>query len=226
VLAETVGTKKCPRCGEIKPLSSFNKEKARKDGRQRICKICQRLQNKEYYQNNRDKVLQRDKKYYQGNRGRILRRHKEYRQNNPDKVLQWQKEYYQNNRDKELQRHKEYHQNNPDKARAKHARRRAAKNNATPPWADKAAINAIYTEALWLQEFTGEPYHVDHIVPLKSDFVCGLHVPANLQTLPGAENLAKSNRSWPEQLPCQTRRGIDHQWWKELKARIDCGDEK
>jgi hypothetical protein len=185
-------------------LSSFNKDKAGKDGRQSICKICQRLQNKKYYQNNPDKVLQYAKKHYQGNRDRKLRR---------------RKEHYQNNRDRELQRQKEYRQNNRDKARAKNARRRATKRNATPPWADKAVIEAIYAEALWLQDFTGEPYHVDHIVPLKSDFVCGLHVLANLQTLPGAENIAKSNRSWPEQLPCQTRRGIDHQWWKELYAR-------
>jgi hypothetical protein len=189
VLAETVGTKKCPGCGEIKPLSSFNKDKTRKDGHQRICKTCQRLYYKEYCQNNRDRELQRFKEYRQNNRGRIL------------------------------QRHKEYHQNNPDKVRAKSAHRRATKRNATPPWVDKAVIEAIYAEALWLQDFTGEPYHVDHIVPLKSDFVCGLHVPANLQTLPGVENIAKSNRSWPEQLSCQTRRGIDHQWWKELHAR-------
>ncbi len=222
MLVEAIGTKKCSKCGEIKPLSSFNKNKARKDGRKSICKICQRLQNKEYRQNNPDKVLQHGKnykKYYQGNRDRILQRQKEYRQNNLDKVLQWRKEYYQNNRDRELQRRKEHHRNNPDKARAKHARRRATKRNATPPWADKAAIDAIYAEALWLEDFTGKPCHVDHIVPLKSDFLCGLHVPANLQTLPGVENLAKGNRSWPGQLPCQTRRGIDHQWWKELYAR-------
>lgn len=146
---------------------------------------------------------------------------KEYYQRNRDEQLQRSKEYRQNNRDKLLQYEREWRQNNPDKTRASNSRRRATKRNATPPWADQAAIEAIYSEALWLQDFTGEPYHVDHIVPLKSDFVCGLHVPANLQTLPGVENISKSNRSWPEQLPCQTRRGIDHQWWKELKARLD-----
>jgi hypothetical protein len=185
-------------------LSNFGKHKSKKDGLRCYCKICNRLRKKQYYLSNKDQESQRQKKYYQSNRDKILQHHKEYHQINQDRILQ---------------RGKEYRQNNRSKGRAKLARRRAAKRNATPPWADKAAINAIYAEALWLQDFTGESYHVDHIVPLKSDFVCGLHVPANLQTLPGAENLAKSNRSWPEQLPCQTRRGIDHQWWKELHAR-------
>jgi hypothetical protein len=226
VLSETIGTKQCSKCGEVKPLNSFNKDKRKKNGLRASCKICQESRNKKYRQNNRSKLSQYNKEYYQNNHGRLLQHSKKYYQNNRDKVLQRTQEYYQDNRDEILQRKQEYCQNNPGKRRALRARRRAAKRNATPPWADKAAINAIYAEALWLQEFTGEPYHVDHIVPLKSDFVCGLHVPANLQTLPGAENLAKSNRSWPEQLPCQTRRGIDHQWWKELKARIDCGEEK
>jgi hypothetical protein len=207
MLPEAIETKKCSMCGEIKLLSSFSKNRQTKDGLEIYCKICNRQRLKAYRQNNRDKT-------------------KEYRQNNRKRISQNQRKYYQNNKDKELQRIKGWRQNNQDKTRARAARKRAVKRNATPPWADKAAINAIYAEALWLQEFTGEPYHVDHIVPLNSDFVCGLHVPVNLQTLPGAENLAKSNRSWPEQLPCQTRRGIDHAWWKELKARIDCGEEK
>jgi hypothetical protein len=218
VLAET-GTKRCPKCEEVKSLSSFNKNKTRKDGHQNTCKTCQRLYHKEYRQNNRDRELQRCKEYRQNNPDKVSQWQKEYYQNNQGRILQRRKEHHQVNRGRILQRHKEYHQNNRDKARAKSARKRAAKRNATPPWADKAVIEAIYAEALWFQDFTCEPYHVDHIVPLKSDFVCGLHVPANLQTLPGAENIAKSNRSWPEQLPCQTRRGIDHQWWKELYAR-------
>jgi hypothetical protein len=235
VLSEAIETKQCTKCGGVKSLSSFRKQKITKDGLAYWCKACASLWHKKYRQDNQDKISQRKKKHYQSNRGKILQRNKKYYQDNRDKVLQrnkkwrkknldqmlqYQREWYYSNRDRMAQRKKKWRQDNASRVNASVAHRRAAKRNATPPWADQTAINAIYAEALWLQEFTGEPYHVDHIVPLNSDFVCGLHVPANLQAIPGAENLAKNNRSWPEQLPCQTRRGIDHQWWNELQQKL------
>ena len=52
-----------------------------------------------------------DKEYYEDNKNRILENCKEYRENNKDKILKYHKEYYENNKDK----NKEYRENNKDK---------------------------------------------------------------------------------------------------------------
>ena len=76
----------------------------------------------------------------------------------------------------------------------KSVRRRNAQGQATPPWADISAIRSIYREAARLTKATGEPHHVDHVVPLISPVVCGLHTQSNLQVLPASINLSKGNR--------------------------------
>jgi hypothetical protein len=74
--------------------------------------------------------------------------------------------------------------------------RRAREHQATPLWCDLEEIKRIYQKATQLSK--GEDvYHVDHIVPLTSDVVCGLHVPCNLQILKSIENLQKHNKFVP-----------------------------
>lgn len=75
--------------------------------------------------------------------------------------------------------------------------RRLLKLKATPPWLsseDRAKIEAIYQRARELTRLTGIQHEVDHVVPLKGEAVCGLHVPWNLQVLTQSENAAKGNR--------------------------------
>ena len=55
---------------------------------------------------------------------------------------------------------------------------------ATPPWADKVELKAIYDNR-------PAGYDVDHIIPLRGKNVCGLHIPVNLQYLPSDENRNK-----------------------------------
>ncbi len=86
-----------------------------------------------------------------------------------------------------LERSKEHYLNNKSYYLARNAARRALKLNATPPWADLEKIKEIYLTC-------PEGYHVDHIVPLQGNNVCGLHVEYNLQHLPALENIQKSNK--------------------------------
>lgn len=83
---------------------------------------------------------------------------------------------------------------------ANDAKRRTAKMKRTPPW--------LTTEELWLVEqayelaalrtkIFGFGWHVDHVLPLQGKFVSGLHVPENLQVIPGVENVRKANRFIP-----------------------------
>ena len=69
--------------------------------------------------------------------------------------------------------------------------RDAGQRQATPAWANKKEILRIYKEAARLG------MQVDHIVPLKSNKVCGLHWEGNLQLLTPKENSAKKNYRWP-----------------------------
>ena len=75
----------------------------------------------------------------------------------------------------------------PEYRRAEARRRIISKTQRTPLWANNLKI---------LEFYMNKPHgtHVDHIIPLHSKLVCGLHVENNLQYLPSLENLSKSNK--------------------------------
>lgn len=106
-------------------------------------------------------------------------------------------EYQINNKDKISTRKRKYQVANKDKINAIEAKRRASKLRATPCWLTEEHLQQIekfYSEAQLNQLLTGIEYHVDHVVPLQGENVCGLHVPWNLQVIPAKENISKSNK--------------------------------
>lgn len=73
------------------------------------------------------------------------------------------------------------------------AARYAQKLKATPSWANQFFIDEMYRLAHLRSKLTGIKWSVDHIVPLKSKTVCGLHVEHNLRVIPWSVNMAKKN---------------------------------
>jgi 5-methylcytosine-specific restriction endonuclease McrA len=119
------------------------------------------------------------------------------------------KRYYERNREvviaraaarppEEKRRNRaEYKDRNVDVVRADTSVRKRRHREATPNWLtveQKLSMRQLYLQARKLTEITGERYVVDHIVPLRSHEVCGLHVPWNLRVITQEENLKKSNK--------------------------------
>jgi hypothetical protein len=97
---------------------------------------------------------------------------------------------------KEKAKKLDYSSNNLDKYSVYAAKRRAIKLNATPKWANGFIISEIYNLCRLRSKLLGITFHVDHIVPLQSKLVCGLHVENNLQIISNLENLSKGNHIW------------------------------
>jgi hypothetical protein len=151
-----------------------------------------------YDEENREARLAHKKKYRQENRLKIYAQFKDWSSRNREKMADyarqrkaridpaWKKAY-----------DREYATLNLDKVNAISAKRHAAKMGACPPWLKgelRKQVDAMYAECRRITEETGIEHHVDHIVPLQGDTVCGLHVPCNLRIIPASENLAKGNK--------------------------------
>jgi len=158
-----------------KEHNQFYKSSKRPDGLDPTCKQCK----KSYYLKNKEKRLV----YYHSTKDDRAKTNKIWRDNNKDLLAEYIKKYQQKN--------KSMFSNNS-------AKRRAKKLQATPEWSEKDLIKKIYDESDRLTNETGIQYNVDHIVPLQSDYVCGLHVLSNLQIITAYDNSSKNNRSWPD----------------------------
>jgi hypothetical protein len=135
---------------------------------------------------------------YQDNRESKLETQKAWRLRNPDYIKEKSTTWYAvpENREKSLRCATQWQKDNRDRVNMRNRSRRKLIELATPPWAGEAfwtSIQNIYKEARVLGETTGIPHHVDHVVPVQHELVCGLHVPWNLRAIPAIENLSKSN---------------------------------
>lgn len=91
---------------------------------------------------------------------------------------------------------KELYLKKREKAKSKKEKRRIAERLATPAWLSpeqKCEIESIYDHMRDCRRVTGEPYEVNHVVPIRGESVCGLHVPWNLEVLPRYVNYYLGN---------------------------------
>lgn len=135
------------------------------------------------------------KLWYLRNREKKKAKSREWREKNKDKIPQKRAEYRKKAQETIRAKDRRYSRTRAHKKRAHAAAYRARKLQQTPQLTteQRDEIYAIYGRAQELSKSTGEPHHVDHIIPLKHPQVCGLHTPCNLQVIPGRLNTRKRN---------------------------------
>jgi hypothetical protein len=174
--------KLCASCKVEKPTSNFRWARTRFES---LCKECKSKHRKAYYQENKEKeklrAIHHHHNTYAKKREHKVKKAMEWVKNNPEKYKINAKRCYEKTKLKRF---------------AYQALARAKRRNAVPKWFNtiKEDVQKIYIEARTKTLETGIPHEVDHIIPLVSDYVCGLHVPNNLRVITRYENRSKQNK--------------------------------
>lgn len=190
----------CTRCEKQKVLGEYPKHCRRKDGHGSVCKECDA----------------KAAAYWRAaNPGANAKQSASWRKRFPEKARASDAFQYYEREDAAARAaaNKLWNANNKELAAATkrawrianagfknacEAARKARRMKATPAWANEFYIAEIYDLAQRRTKSLGIKYQVDHIVPLTSKFVCGLHCEHNLQVIPAPINASKGNRHWPD----------------------------
>lgn len=152
------GFKRCPKCGQVKTVEGFYRDKTKNDGRQSYCKSCRsehsrrkywqnpeqrRAVARRWYYDNPERKKEYDRRYRQEN-GDVIREQerdryhsnpekrreatRRWRDKNHDRVLEYARNYYRENTDKARKSSRQWKQNNPEQVRA--GKRRNYQRNA------------------------------------------------------------------------------------------------
>lgn len=180
------------------------------------CMPCRRQYQRERVRDNpelREKNRKKSEEWRLANPERARERVVDWHQRNPERLKELNRARYESDKEKVNNQSKSWAKANPEKLyiikkRWRHnnphavsafgSNYRARKSGAKPAWADESEIFRFYEAREAIEKETGETWHVDHIVPLQSKIVCGLHCEFNLQLLPALENQRKGNFHWPD----------------------------
>lgn len=200
--------KQCIECKLTKDVAEYGKHATTADRLMQRCKVCQSAYGKRYRDANVAHIKELNRKLASKNADHRREKARLWREENPERRQDQIKGYYQRHkdagtldlyygkRDPEVarQRAKQWRKDNPARVAYNIATARARRHQAIPPWVTKqerSAMRRVYEQCQKLSQDTGIPHQVDHVYPLVSDVVCGLHCLANLQILTAEENNKK-----------------------------------
>lgn len=196
--------KLCTKCNQTLTADNF---KVRSDKTlSAYCFVCSKIYQQEYSKKHSSKKTQKAIEWNNKNPERRKEINRKWGKENYDpakidkvKALERYKKWRSANIDKAHANEKRYRERNPEVVKYARALRRS--NIRRPSWfgeLDELVLKEAYVLSRLRAKATGFQWHVDHIVPIKGLTVSGLHSWSNIAVIPWKDNLAKSNKVWPD----------------------------
>ena len=176
----------CNRCKEEKDTSLFHFRKSTKDWFYNTCKECRKVDSKQYYDKNREDIIEYNTEFFKNNREKLYQYKRDWYKNNPEKVKA------QFDRKKKTESYRINNRIN------KHKRRELLKNLWNDWTVTKSSLIELFNSinnCIYCGIDRNDNFHLDHINPLVRWW---LHTITNLRFICPSCNLKKYTRNHAE----------------------------
>lgn len=194
----------CSLCGEFKDFAEFHKDNRQQDGYVSKCKVCRNARMKQYYEENKEEVLQRNAQYVEKNKEKVKKMRKKYYDENQEYITHRERTRWQENAEELKAKKRQWGKTKQglDAYYRSRTKRRSYKHKVhfTPferkeildrdKWTCQNCGIKVHDRSAGNWN-TPDKAHIDHIIPISKS---GNSEPSNLQTLCRTCNLKKNNK--------------------------------
>lgn len=188
-------TKKCTKCGELKSLELYHKDKRGRMGRVAACKVCVSARLKKYYDENTESVKKKVRdRYSVADKEKIRESKQKYRDKTRARTSKRQSDWYKKNRDHCASLASEWRKNNADRVReyariSAHSRRVAGGSRID---ADKWRMRLDFYGGKCIYCSSQDNIEIEHRIPISRG---GSNLAANLVPACRSCNRKKSDKT-------------------------------